>query len=157
MTATVRAHKRKDGSTVRAHKRKTSGQAQVGDGGSPNKYWVQATNDFYICKEGSCDWASDTFSLPPKVSKLSGPFATFEKAKEIADDVSGGMWGRAPIGTLYNTVVIDDRISGQVYEVSIHAYPNKDDVMKGYHYETEEHTDTRFTEDAMAKRGEEFK
>jgi hypothetical protein len=129
---------------------------EIGDGKLPNKYWVSESNDFYICVGGQCDWASEKLKdYKIKHKTHAKQFKTFKEALEFANELSAGMYGE-PTTNSINNVVIEDRLSGQIYEISVYGYPIKDSVVGGYTWSTEERIDTQFTEQTMAKKGLRF-
>lgn len=152
----VKAHTRKTKKgvvKVQAHKR--INEAEVGDGMVPNMYWVSWSNDFYICKDGMCDWASDTVKF--KVTGgTKGPFKTFSQAMRVLEDLAYENMEQSPRMENMNFISVDDRLSGQIYERAIRAYETESMVGKGYSYEIESYRDTKFTEENLAKRGMRF-
>lgn len=87
---------------------------QIGDDKLPNKFWLSICNDYYYLNGDCWDWISDK-NLFKATGKTVGIFNTFEYAKQAADNIClGEMFD----GVTANTVSIEDRLSGQVYEKS---------------------------------------
>jgi hypothetical protein len=136
--------------TKRAKAKKVTAEGidttEIGDGGTPNKYWVSTTADFMVnTKEdtSSLNWAMDTKALdfkPSYKSELFGPFMSFKEAKAKYDELFSEIYPE-PREDSFNTVTIEDRISGQVYEGGIIGYAGK----FGYKFEYEQMNDTKFT------------
>ena len=128
--------------------------AQIGDGKLPNKYWVYVNNDFYICKNGMCDWASDTKKFKVNVG-IVAKYNTYEEAKSKAQYLEGELTPNLD-DNRFNTITIEDRISGQIYETSLYAYPKKG-ILGGYEVSIGTNEDVDFTKTKMNKRGVKFK
>ncbi len=150
-------HKTKKG-VIKRNPKKTSYRNKIGDGKSPNMYWVSWGNDFYICKNGQCDWASDTQKFKSTGKTNPKGFKTFKEALQYIDN--NVFISDVPKTDTINNITIEDRHSGQVWEQTIHAYQKKTEgIMSGtgWKFEIETHQDTGFTKDEMEKRGEEFR
>jgi hypothetical protein len=150
-------HKTKKGVIKRNPKRKGY-RFMIGDGKFPNKYWVSWANDFYICHDGSCDWASDTQKFKVKGKTNPKAFDTFQKALEYIDD--NLMISDVPKTDTVNVISVEDRLSGQIWEQAIYAYRKKNSGIladEGWKFEIETNRDTSFTEEKMRERGEVFK
>lgn len=90
---------------------------QIGDGKTPNKYWVSVSSDYYIedPKEGSLDWVSDVKGIKVKGKTLK-QFDSYEEAKQFANSIK---LRQKVNGIEVNTISIDDRLSGEIYERSL--------------------------------------
>lgn len=129
-------------------------KAQIGDDKLPNKYWVSVSNDFFICKNGVCDWASESLNFKPKGKTLK-MFDTFIEALQYIDN--NVFLSDVPKEDTDNFINIDDRISGEIWHSGIYVYDSSQGLIKSKKIEYETYRDTRFTEDEMRKRGYEFK
>lgn len=127
----------------------------IGDGKLPNWYFVSWSNDFYICEDGVCDWASDTQKFKVKGDTYPISYGTFGEALAKAEEFISGM-PDVPREDTFNSVIIEDRLSGQVFDCTIHAYHSDDGILLGYKFEVTSHTDVDFTRKEMEKRGYEF-
>jgi hypothetical protein len=130
----------------------------IGDGKSPNRYWVTWTNDFMICKKGHCDWASQSKKFKVKGETIKKPFNTYQEAIDYIEN--NLIVSDVPKEDNINTVQIEDRISGQVYEQGIVAYPKREEGIlqnKGWVFEIETHPEINFTKKEMERRGEQFR
>jgi hypothetical protein len=111
-------------------------RAMVGDGKTPNKYWVTIGSDYHIFDpvENTFDWASEIKGIKAK-GKTIKMFDTYAEAKSYAEGIS---LGNVVEGIKVNNIVIEDRLSGQVWEnvKGIRAYE-----------------DIKFTKETEAKRG----
>jgi len=123
----------------------------IGDGKLPNKYWVSYHNDFLICDKGHCDWASEKIKFKSEGTTIKKPFNTFKEALEYID--RNVFINPEPKKEGVNTITIEDRLSGEVWEQFIYAYKRKDSLLKGYGFDTGTHEDTGFTKKEMEKRG----
>jgi hypothetical protein len=93
----------------------------IGDGKTPNKYWVSVSNDYaynHIDEEGvSCiDYIGDIVEgWEEKYSRgaMVGMFSSHEDALECAN---GFYIGQEYNGFTINRITIEDRLSGEVYE-----------------------------------------
>ena len=128
---------------------------QIGDGKLPNAYWVSASNNFYICENGTCNWADEKLKF--KVTgKTIAKFKTFAEALNYID--SHSTVSEEPTEDKYNSYFIEDRLSGQIFEQAVYAYPKTKGMLKGgYRTEVENHTETAFTEKKMAEKGYQFR
>ncbi len=122
---------------------------QIGDGKVPNRYWVSISEDYYIFNEkvGGMDWISDHLHLKPKGATIE-VFPSFRMAR-------GWVNNNLYLGMKYddiiaNCITIEDRISGQVFEMVKSFFPEIASV------EEEQFEDIRFTEEALKKRGLKF-
>lgn len=123
---------------------------QIDDGKLPNKYWVSIHEDYYIMTElGALEWISNYLKDFKPKGKTFLPVTTYKYAREIADDYCLGM---EEDGIIVNTVTIEDRLSGQLYEKSQSFSPSNKTKMH-----EEEYEDTRFTETKMREKGYVFK
>jgi len=121
-----RTRLRRKSSRARSTRMTKLAAAQIGDGKTPNKYWVSVASDYYLYdpKEGTLDWASDLkkFKVAGKTLKQ---FDSYEEAKKFADSIE---LGSKMNGVVANTISIEDRLSGQVYERSIGGHQTVDDI-----------------------------
>jgi hypothetical protein len=113
----------RNGSKPRSSRLKAVSTVQIGDGKTPNKYWVSVTSDYYIHdpKEGSLDWASSVKGIKT-AGKTLRQFDTYEEAKSYANSIE---LGSKVEGVEANTVSVEDRLSGQVYERSIGGHADE--------------------------------
>jgi hypothetical protein len=135
---------------------------QIGDGKLPNLYWVSYTNDYYICRrqrDGGmyCDWISGELGFNATSKTLQKIFKTFKeamkKANELAERIDeDGDFGSQPKATEINYVTIEDRMSGQIYEIGVHYYPES----RVDRVEVFSDLDTCFTKQRMKELGAVF-
>jgi hypothetical protein len=114
----------RSGGKPRKDRLESAASAQIGDGKAPNKYWVSVSSDYYVhdLKENMLDWASDVKGV--KVDgKTLRQFDTYEEAKSYADSIELG--GKVH-GIEANTVSVEDRFTGQVYERSLGGHVHED-------------------------------
>jgi hypothetical protein len=138
-------------------KRRRKFTFMIGDGKLPNLYWVSYSSDFYICKNSRCEWASEKIKFKPIGKTVDRAFSSFEAARNYAQQFIDGM-PQMPTRVSINCVQIEDRLSGQVYECVLHAYPpDKVALLKSYRVESEEHTDLNFTKQKMTEQGQQFR
>ena len=127
----------------------------IGDGQFPNLYWVTTSNDFYVCKNGICDIANGVgIKYKSKSKTYPKAFKTFGKALDFAEELIENI-PDTPTPKSINNVTIEDRISGQVYECSIYAYP-VDGLLKNYEIHIERHNQSDFTKQIMEAAGKKF-
>jgi hypothetical protein len=123
--------------------------SQIGDGKTPNKYWVTTTNDFYIDKKNHLDWASEKLKF--KVSgKTSKPHKTYQEALAEASHIIETEIGDNPETQGVNAVFIEDRISGQLFEHTLTAKRLKG-LLKGWKIGRFESEDLEFTKKKLGK------
>ena len=123
---------------------------QIGDGKLPNKYWVSISEDYYIMvKQGTLEWISGYLKYFKPKGKTLLSVTTYKHAKEIADDY---YLGSEEDGIIVNTVSVEDRLSGQLYERSQVFSPKGKGKMHEEVYE-----DLKFTEMKMREKGYLFK
>ena len=115
--------------------------AMVGDGKTPNKYFVTIGEDYYYYDEetGSYNWVSDKYSGYDFKGKTMKVFDTYEEAKEYADSLA---LNSLVDGVKVKCVQIEDRLTGQVYE---RTQKEEGGVL--------ESSDIKFTKDTEAKKG----
>ena len=115
----------KRGSSSSKRQRLKIPTVQIGDGKTPNKYWVSVSSDYYIedKKERTLNWASDSKFAPAVKGKTLKVFRTYEEAKAYADSIE--LESKVQ-GVEANTVTVEDRLSGQVYERSVGTRPTED-------------------------------
>lgn len=121
---------------------------RIGDGKLPNKYWVSISNDYYACHNGQCDWISDTGWLEVK-GKTIRIFNIYKQALAFVDN-------ELPLGIDYNgirvnSIVIEDRLSGEVYHKCYEIF-----IPSAESSETSTE-DITFTKAQMLKQGKQFK
>ncbi|MCR4334565.1 MAG: hypothetical protein NUV47_02470 [Patescibacteria group bacterium] len=120
---------------------------QIGDGKLPNKYWVTIHEDYHIMIErGTLDWMSSYLKDFKPKGKTLPPVTTYKHARKIANEYYLGI---EEDGIVVNTVSIEDRLSGQLYERSQVFNPKGTKKM----HEHEEFEDTRFTKEKMKEKG----
>ena len=107
----------RSGGKPRSSRLKAVSTAQMGDGKTPNKYWVSVSSDYYIhdVRENTLDWASDVKGIKT-AEKMMKQFDNYEEAKGYADSIE---LGSKVDGVEANTVSVNDRLSGEVYERSV--------------------------------------
>ena len=133
----------------------------IGSGTLPNKYYVSHHGDFQVLRTGTSgtpvphgnelDWASEDEDLSSRVTfgngGEDGVFDTFDAALEKAESVAEGISEDADD---LRSVIIEDHISGVIYEIILVAYPTK----FGYKFEVETRDDTRFTREKLGSKFE---
>lgn len=122
---------------------------EIGDGKTPNRYWITTSNDFYINKKGSNDWASEKLKFKVTV-KTSKPFLTYQEAHNEANRIIETEIGETPNEKGVNSVFIEDRISGQVFEYTLEAWKTKG-LLKGWKVQPFQHEDLSFTRAKLGK------
>jgi len=122
---------------------------QIGDGKTPNRYWVSSSNDFYISRKGVMDWASEKLKFKNK-GKTSKPFKTYQEALDEANYIIDTEMKEHPEESGVNSVSITDRISGQVFEHTLEATKTKG-LLKGWKVSHFENEDIGFTKKKLGK------
>jgi len=118
---------------------------QIGDGKTPNKYWVSISEDYYCESEpGVMGWASDLGVVKPPKGGTIRVFSSYPAARQFID-------GDLPLGEEYNgvvvnTITIEDRISGEVFRRGKEFSPRSGRLWEN------EHEDLGFTEKTLAER-----
>lgn len=84
---------------------------QIGDGKTPNKYWVSIGTDQYYQEGNSLNWQSEVIGGKQK-SKIVKVFPKYLDAFNFADSIK---LGSVVKGVIVNNVSIEDRLSGEVY------------------------------------------
>jgi len=124
---------------------------QIGDGKLPNKYWVSISEDYYYYKNdeegGVWTWLGDLGLFKPK-GKTVALFDTYKEAREFVEDIPFD-YGHEEIHV--NSIFIEDRLSGQVFE-KVKAFSPEHGQINTFHED-----DVEFTKKEMEKRGEAFK
>ena len=88
----------------------------VGDGKTPNRYWVVIGNGWSTETEPhSFDGAEGP---KPQASQTFGPFERYEEAKHKADDLTNELVSPEADPNGWHTVTIEDRLNGQCYEAT---------------------------------------
>ena len=122
---------------------------EIGDFKTPNRYWVSISEDYYIQNKDCLDWISGTLKgLTEPKGKTIKVFPSYKMARGWIDN--NLYLGMDYDGIKVNCITVEDRLSGQVYEYIKAFYPSTAKV------EEDQFTDTRFTEEEMAKRGLKF-
>ena len=135
----------------------------IGDGKTPNKYLVSSSNDFLVFdkKSQAYEGASEKMNFTPKSFEKEMVFANYKDAKEYADDISGDIYlGNVPRKEQTNSVVIEDRISGVIYDKQfavVKEPKGKKDFFSQPVVSVFENNDTAFTKSELEKRGKKFK
>ena len=125
----------------------------IGDGKTPNLYWVSLSNDYLYHHDGNMlDWIGDLLKrFTSKGMTVRKPFKTWKGAKAFADTfVLGEVSGKRSNDFIVNRVNIEDRLSGELYERTKVFYPETGEMRD---WETR---DTRFTKDKMQELGQVF-
>lgn len=117
---------------------------RIGDGKTPNLYYVQISNDYSYVQEGCIDWIGDIIPSFKSSGKMLACFDIYAEAKSLCDDM---YLGQEIEGITVNRINIEDRLSGELYEKTLVFDP-----AKGTSFE-HEHEDVRFT---AKKLGESF-
>ena len=124
---------------------------QIGDGKLPNKYWVSISEDYYYYqpdKDGAyLTWLGDLDLFEPK-GKTIQVFDTYQEAREFVEDI---IFDYAHDDIHVNSIFIEDRLSGQVFE-KVKAFSPEHGQINTFHED-----DVEFTRKEMEKRGESFK
>jgi hypothetical protein len=115
----------RSGSRKKTSRMRKVATAQIGDGKTPNKYWVSITDDYYVHdpRERLYEMASEVKGIKTK-GKTVKVFKTYEEAKAYADSIE--LRSDVIDGIEVNTVNIEDRLTGQVYERSLDMTPQED-------------------------------
>jgi len=128
----------------------------VGDGKTPNRYWVSISEDYYIQIEpGILDWASEVKKIKVK-GKTVAVSNKYKDAKKFLDDefiLSTIYVNDSPTSTekLADVVVrnttIDDRLSGEIFECTSVEITKLKPI---------EHEDVGFTKKKLEEKGLKF-
>lgn len=119
----------------------------VGDGKSPNIYWVTATTDFAFLTPAKKKGDGATIEYAEKLMKSAGiksyehkdrraVFSTFKEAYEYAEEMSAEM-PEEPVKDGIHRITIEDRQDGTLWEKEIIAYPIKKQWVQGWKFEAE--------------------
>lgn len=147
------ADSRREGEAwVMVASKKTTADAvsDVGSGKLPNKYYVTASEDFLATEDGHhYGAASETEGIKEVVSDVFGgqtfgPFDTFQEALDKFNEIYDSI-GEEPVTGGFNSVVIEDHISGEIYSGSLMAKKTK----FGWKFFKEYNDDTSFTSKAL--------
>lgn len=114
----------KKGSKARSTRMRKQAVYQIADGKTPNKYWVSVSSDYYVedLKDRFLDWASSVKGITVK-NKILKRFDTYEEAKRFADSITL----QSKVNSIEaNTISVEDRLSGQVYERSLGGHSVED-------------------------------
>lgn len=128
----------------------------VGDGKTPNKYWVTIHEDYYIQTEpGTLNWASEVKSIKVK-GKTIAVSSKYKNAKKFLEDefiLSTIHANDTPISEekladiIVRGTTIEDRLSGQVYEYVSEEFTKLQPFG---------HEDFGFTKESLEKKGLKF-
>ena len=121
----------------------------VGDGKLPNKYFVSINNSYLYYSEESeaLEGINDAIQFTEKGGTIA-MFDTYQKARDFIE--ANYYLGMETDDFTVNTIEIEDRLSGQIYEQTRIFYPASGEIKE------ETHEDIRFTEETMVKRGAKF-
>jgi hypothetical protein len=126
-----------------------SATRQVGDGKLPNKYWVSFYDDFlYFNQETEgFDWDSERTGRKPEGGTVR-VFSTYGAAKRFFDAV--------PIESYYEGMevkskIIEDRLSGEVCEETLH-----ETIRPIQEYHSDVYETLSYTMKEMKRRGVHF-
>lgn len=111
--AKFKVKSKKSSRAVKPFDVKSSARNKVGDGKTPNKYFVSVSNDYYITdpKENTLNWASESKSFKAE-GKTIKEFDNYQDAKAFAQSFK---LGDKSDGLEVNSVFIEDRLTGEVY------------------------------------------
>lgn len=127
---------------------KSIGTKRIGDGKTPNHYWVSISSNYYYYSESNYqDWISD-LKLFKDEGKTIAVFDTFKAAKNYVENKI--YLGMVFDGIRINNINIEDRISGEIYSSAYVFSPETATI------ETFTSDDTHFTETELQKRGIKF-
>lgn len=95
------------------YERDVEAKYEVGDGKTPNKYFVTISDDYQILKPGTNELVSvnDLFGRQGDY-KTAAVFDNYKDAKKYVENI---IFGRKFDGIEVNSVQIEDRLSGQLY------------------------------------------
>jgi len=110
----------------------------VGDGKTPNKYFLSTSNDFDVVHNGDDHGADEVIKGFKSKGGTTKVFDTYHEAKEAADRYSLGHQN-------INRVTIEDRITGVVYERVKRFNVDKCSVTE------DEHEDIGYTKEKLGK------
>lgn len=132
-------------------KLKENDTSKIGSGELPNKYYVTSITDFYVeTTTGSLDWASDSGVIESTSNPL-GVFDTYAEAKKKAEEVVNS-FGEEPTEEGPNSVIIEDHVTGQVYQHGFVRYNSK----YGSRFKIEIFEDVDFTKEKIEQSGQTF-
>lgn len=124
---------------------------EIGDGKLPNRYWVSISEDYYYLKidkdGGYWTWLGDLDLFEPK-GKTVKVFDKYQEAREFVEELP---FDYRYDGLHVNSIFIEDRLSGQVFE-KVKTFSPEHGQINTFHED-----DTKFTQKEMKKRGVEFK
>ena len=128
----------------------------IGDGKTPNKYWISIGEDYYVQREpGMLEWASEVKNLEPK-GKTIAVSSKYKDAKKFLEDefiLSTIYANDSPTSTeelsdiIVRNTTIEDRLSGEIY-----SYINEEFTK----LKPLEQEDIHFTKESMEKKGLKF-
>lgn len=130
-----------------------SAKAMIGDGKEPNKYWVTVSSDYFVYNPAveGFDWAGDVYP-DHQVGKgeTYGPFDTFGEAMQKFEEEVNGLVEPTEEGN--HGAIIEDRISGVIYEGIYHETTEKKGRYSIPRFDFQYHDDTRFTKETLGDR-----
>lgn len=121
--------------------------SKIGSGELPNKYYVSTSASFYVSTTPG-DYEYEYSENVPEFKEFSegsqslefGPFDTFpeafDKFTELFEQIP-----YEPTAGAFHSVIIEDHVSGQIYEGALFATKTK----WGWKFNTEQRDDTSFT------------
>lgn len=87
---------------------------QIGDGKTPNKYWVSISEDYLVNNKNTNEFNPiSEFRKGKYQGKTLKEFNNYEEAKQFADSLEIGSWKE---GMEVNSIFIEDRLAGEVYD-----------------------------------------
>ena len=87
----------------------------IGDGKTPNKYFVSLTNDMEALKGNEIISTDDYKGAKRFISKIDGEYDNYIKARREASEKLGAIEDFGEIKAPVTQVIIEDRLSGEVY------------------------------------------
>lgn len=132
-----------------------SPRMNIGDGKIPNKYYVSASSDFLVFKNGQGDWASEKLGFKAKSIGKGKTFNKYKDAIKYADYLSEQFPENPDMNTL-NHVTVEDRLSGEVASIGIEAYKSKKGILNTVKTDVSRREDYGFTKKELEKRGLKF-
>jgi hypothetical protein len=119
---------------------------QIGDGKTPNKYWVSIDDDFlYYDKESDCWESAGERDGREGGGKTIAVFSSYAKARELFDSI---LMGELCEGILVKGKTIEDRLSGELTE---------ERGREVHRIEYDEYEDLAFTKKTLESKGIDFK
>ena len=130
-----------------------SARAQVGDGKLPNKYWVCTSGEYYVNRfaDGvSCsEWAGEVYpDFKAEKGETYGPFDTFAEALAVYND-KRDYCAEPTVENALHSLVIEDRISGEVYQGIWTEYTKKAGRYLIPSFQWSDYDETKFTREKL--------